>query len=116
MKKTLFTLITIIIMASLSITAKTKVCEVSVEKFDKVEMNVEALISIIKSDTCRVSVDTMDIKYLDLIVMDNILKVSYSKPYYKEMLKNSPVILNLWLPDSVKVVTTREYELKKTKD
>lgn len=114
MKKVLFTLFTIII-TSLSISAKDN--EISVEKFDKVEMNVEALMEIIKSPECRVLVpDTSDIKYLDLIVVNNILKVSYKKPYYKEVLKDYPIVLRVWAPDTVKIVTTREYELKKTKD
>jgi hypothetical protein len=114
MKKLLFALITITI-TSLSIQARN--LEISEEKFNKVEMNVEALMKVISYPEFRVIVpDTADIKYIDLIIIDNILKVSYSKPYYKDLLQNSPVRLILAMPDSVEIVTTKDYELKKTKD
>lgn len=114
MKKTIYTLL-IMIMTSLNIAARN--CEVLVEKFNTVEVNVNTTMKLVKSDSCGVIIPSIeDKKYLDLKVVDNTLKVSYKKSYYRDVIAR-PVRITLLIPDTVKIVTTREYTtVKKTND
>ena len=87
--------------------------EPTIEKFDKIEMNVEACMKVIRTDSCFSVIvpDTNKLKYLDLIIVDNILKVSYKKPSYKELL-GGPVRMFISVPDSVEIKPTRDYTIK----
>lgn len=114
MKKTIYTLL-IMIMTSLNIIAKNNVIEL--EKFEIVEMNVKAKMLVIRSANQEVLIpDTTAMKYLDLKVVDNTLKVNYKKAHYKEVVE--PVTIVLKVSDSIKVTTTRDYKhtVKKTID
>ena len=115
MKKTIYTLL-IMIMTSLNIAARD--CEVYTEKFNTVEVNVITNMKLVKSDTCGVIIPSIeDKRYLDLKVVDNTLKVSYKKFYYRDIITN-PVRITLLIPDTVRIVTTREYRksIKKIND
>ena len=87
--------------------------EPNTEKFDKIEMNVEACMKVIRTDSCFSVIipDTTDLKYLDLVIVDNILKVSYKNPTYKYLLTD-PVRIIVRVPDSVVIKPNRDYTLK----
>jgi hypothetical protein len=115
MKKIIYTLL-IMTMTSLNIAANN--CEVTTEKFDTVEMNVKALMKVVKADSYRVSIPNKSEKdFLDFVIVDSVLKVTYKRPYYKEI--TEPITLIIEVPNKVRIITTREYTqhiTRKTKD
>ena len=86
--------------------------EPTTEKFDKIEMNIEACMKVIRTDSCFSVIipDTTNLRYLDLIVVNNILKVSYKNKYYKELLEG-PVKMIIWVPDTVEIKPHRDYTI-----
>ena len=71
--------------------------EPTTEKFDKIEMNIEACMKVIRTDSCFSVIipDTTNLRYLDLIVVNNILKVSYKNKRYKELLEDEKPKLSI---------------------
>ena len=83
------------------------------EKFEKIEMNVEACVKVIRTDSCFSVIipDTVAMKCLDLNIVDKVLKVSYKTPIYKSLLID-PIRIIVMIPDTVEIRSNREYTLK----
>ena len=100
-------------MISLNIMASDLV--VYTEKFNTVEVNVFTSLKLAKSDLYGIIMPRIeDKRYLDLTVENDTLRVSYKKDYYKDMM-SSPVRIILLIPDTAKIVTTRDYSYSKTR-
>ena len=110
MKKIVY-LFFIMAMISLNIMASDFV--VYTERFNTVEVNVITSLKLVKSDLYGIIMPRIeDKKYLDLRVEGDTLRVLYKKDYYKDMM-TSPVRITLLIPDTVKIVTTRDYSKTK---
>ena len=87
--------------------------EPTTEKFDTIEMSIEACMKVIRTDSCFSVIipDTTNLKYLDLIVVNNILKVSYKNQNYKDLI-NGPIRMIIWAPDTVEIKPHKDYTIK----
>lgn len=110
--KRLILLLSIIITSFGTIIAKD--FEPNTEKFDKIEMNVEASMKVIRTDSCFSVIipDTLNLKYLDLRIEDNTLKISYKNSLFKELMRKDPIRIIVKVPDSVIIKPNRDYTLK----
>ena len=84
-----------------------------IDTFKTVKVDIPSHV-VVRTDSIK-SVyvpDTTISKYLNIHVCDGTLYINYLKQYYHELLKE-PIKLRISTPDSVNIITSRHYIIKR---
>ena len=81
-----------------------------VDTFKKVRVDVPSVI-LVRSDTIHsICVpDTTLAKCLSVHICDGTLYINYSRPYYRELMKEIPIKMRITTPDSLHITTSKDY-------